>query len=106
MHLITDRGICSFGQSTNSSANGLVWIRSEQRSPTTLLESIIVRDYKYVTDSSLQHLSSCAPHLKFLDVIGTEVSKDGIEKFKLQKPECRVISNFGVFYESSLKSVL
>lgn len=106
MNLITDRGICSFGQSTNNSAHGLVWIRSEQRSPTTLLESLIVRDYKCVTDTSLQHLSSCAPHLKFLDVIGTEVTKDGVEKFKLQKPECRVISSFGIFLESSLKSVM
>lgn len=69
----------------------------ENRSPTTSLERIIVRDYKYVTDNSLQHLTSCAPHLKYLDVIGTDVTKAGIEKFKLEKPECHVISNFGVF---------
>lgn len=69
----------------------------EHRSPTTSLERIIVRDYKMVTDNSLQHLASCAPNLKFLDVVGTEVTKDGIEKFKLVKPDCRVESNFGAF---------
>lgn len=96
---ITDRGICSFGHSRNNANGGLVWIRTEQRSPMTQLESITVRDYKMVTDTSLQHLSSCAPRLKFLDVIGTEVTQDGIEKFKMQKPECRVVSNFGVSEE-------
>uniref|UniRef100_A0A336M1Z4 CSON010574 protein n=1 Tax=Culicoides sonorensis TaxID=179676 RepID=A0A336M1Z4_CULSO len=103
---ITDRGICSFGHSRNNANGGLIWIRTEQRSPTTQLESITVRDYKMVTDTSLQHLSSCAPHLKFLDVFGTEVTQDGIEKFKLVKPECRVVSSFGIFGESVLKSVL
>lgn len=72
-----------------------MWIRTEQRSPTTQLESITVRDYKMVTDVSLQHLSSCAPRLRFLDVMGTEVTRDGIEKFKLEKPECHVVSDFG-----------
>ncbi|XP_063704362.1 uncharacterized protein LOC134833834 [Culicoides brevitarsis] len=99
---ITDRGICSFGHSQDGARGGLVWIRMEPRSPTTQLESITVRDYKKVTDVALQHLSSCAPRLKFLDVIGTDVTEDGIEKFKLQKPECRVISNFGVAEEENL----
>lgn len=96
--LITDRGICSFGQSSAANpGHGLVWIRMEMRSPTTSLERIIVRNYKLVTDNSLQHLATCAPHLKFLDVYGTEVTKDGIEKFKLVKPDCMVVSNFGDF---------
>lgn len=88
--LISDRGICSYGVSP---LPNWVWIRAEARNPNNSLERLVVRNYKRVTDNSLRHLGACSPNLVFLDVCGTSVTMDGVEQFKLIKPNCVVLSD-------------
>lgn len=94
MALISDRGIQCFGIAKNNVQDNIVWIRAEERSPDTLIEKLVIRHYKLVTDISLRHLINCAPNLKLLDVTGTSVTLDGINAFKVAKPLCKVISDF------------
>lgn len=92
--LISDRGIQCFGLPKNNHHDGIIWIRAEMRSPDTLLEKIVIRHYKLVTDISLRHLANSAPNLKLLDVTGTSVTVDGVATFKAAKPNCVVLSDF------------
>lgn len=92
--LISDRGICSFGLPSHGVQDGVVWIRAEPRLADTFIERLVVRHYRLVTDTSLRHLAARAPNLRFLDVTGTSVTREGIESFKLEKPDCIVVSNF------------
>lgn len=91
LHLISDRGLCSFGMPRNNVQEGIVWIRAEQRPADTLLERITVRNYRAITDVTLRHLASCAPNLRYLDVTGTSVTASGISQFSAAKPNCEVI---------------
>lgn len=92
--LVSDRSLCSFGSPRNNVQEGVVWIGAFARSPDTLLERIVVRHYKLVTDVSLRHLAGCSPNLKLLDVTGTSVTQEGVEVFKAIKPDCTVLSDF------------
>lgn len=92
LHLISDRGLCSFGmQRNNNAAEGMVWIRAEIRPPDTLLERITVRNYRSITDVTLRHLASCAPNLQYLDVTGTSVTASGVKLFMASKPQCEIV---------------
>ena len=94
--LVSDRGICSFGLPRNNVQDGVVWIRAEARAPDTLIEKLVVRHYRLITDVSLRHLVGCSPRLKLLDVTGTSVTAEGVRIFKREKPNCTVLSNYDV----------
>ncbi|XP_065371901.1 uncharacterized protein LOC135963839 [Calliphora vicina] len=89
---ISDRGVCCFGRTRQPVQQGVVWIRFNNRPFENSFERFSVRDYKSVTDVSLQHLVQCSPRLIFLDVSGTSVTLDGLQRFKDLKPECKVVA--------------
>ncbi|XP_050071897.1 uncharacterized protein LOC126559766 [Anopheles maculipalpis] len=89
--LVSDRGICAYGVSRNEMAGALM--DEILHHNLTGLERLSIRNYKLVTDTSLDHLESAAPHLKLLDVTGTSVTAQGIRNFKLSRPSCVVISD-------------
>ncbi|XP_053658013.1 uncharacterized protein LOC128707091 [Anopheles marshallii] len=89
--LISDRGICAYGVSRNELAGALM--DDILRHNLTGLERLSIRNYKLVTDTSLDHLESAAPQLKLLDVTGTSVTAQGIRNFKLSRPRCVVMSD-------------
>lgn len=91
LHLISDRGMCSFGMPRNNVQEGIVWIRAEIRPADTPLERITVRNYRAITDVTLRHLASCAPNLQYLDVTGTSVTAAGVSQFIAAKPQCQVV---------------
>lgn len=91
LNLISDRGLCSFGMPRSNVQEGIVWIRAEMRPANTLLERIVVRNYRAITDVTLRHLASCAPKLQYLDVTGTSVTANGISQFIAAKPNCEVV---------------
>lgn len=91
---VTDRGMCSFGMPRRNVQENIIWIRAELRPADTLLERITVRNYADVTDVTLRHLALCAPNLRYLDVTGTSVTRNGIINFLKEKPDCQVISEF------------
>uniref|UniRef100_A0A182W7Z6 F-box domain-containing protein n=1 Tax=Anopheles minimus TaxID=112268 RepID=A0A182W7Z6_9DIPT len=89
--LVSDRGICAYGVSRNELAGALM--DEILNHNLTGLERLSIRNYKLVTDTSLDHLESAAPQLKLLDVTGTSVTAQGIRNFKLSRPGCVVISD-------------
>ncbi|KAM7359367.1 uncharacterized protein ACRADG_009077 isoform 1-T2 [Cochliomyia hominivorax] len=89
---ISDRGVCCFGRTRQPVQQGVIWIRFNNRPSENRFERFSVRDYKFVTDVSLQHLVQCSPHLVFLDVSGTSVTLEGLQRFKELKPECKVVA--------------
>lgn len=89
---ISDRGVCCFGRTREPVQHGVIWIRFNNRPIENRFERFSVRDYKSVTDTSLEHLVQCSPHLVFLDVSGTSVTMKGIRLFKELKPECKVVA--------------
>lgn len=90
---ISDRGICGFGSPRHPVQPGIVWIRADNRQNDHYLAKLVVRHYKRVTDTSLRHLALCSPNLVYLDLTGTSVTKEGIEKFKREIPGCLVIAD-------------
>lgn len=90
---ITDRGICAFGQARSNPQANVVWIRAEARSPDTLLERLVVRGYRSITDTALLHLVDCSPNLVYLDVSGTSVTSQGVRNFSAVKPNCLVVTS-------------
>lgn len=93
INLISDRGICSFGVSPNNVMPNWIWIRAEAKNPNTSIERLVVRNYRQVTDMSLQHLKTCAPKLVHLDVSGTSVTGAAVEQFRIERPDCVVVAD-------------
>ncbi|XP_058832426.1 uncharacterized protein LOC131690563 [Topomyia yanbarensis] len=91
--LVSDRGICAYGVSRQE-LGGAAFIREYFRPNMSSLERLLVRNYKLVTDTSLDHLESAAPNLKLLDVSGTSVTAEGVRNFKLARPNCTILSDF------------
>ncbi|TGZ49508.1 uncharacterized protein [Temnothorax longispinosus] len=101
--LISDRAICALGSDTcdrevvNSflAPQGMIILREDRRiSNNPNLKTLVVRNYPRVTNSSLIHLALNASRLEYLDVTGTSVTRDGIESFKSQKNNVKVVSSF------------
>ncbi|XP_012219174.1 uncharacterized protein [Linepithema humile] len=99
--LISDRAICALGSDTgdrkviNSSPQGMVILQEDRRicnNPN--LKTLVVRNYPRVTNSSLVHLALNASKLEYLDVTGTSVTREGVESFKSQKTNVKVVSSF------------
>ena len=79
---------------SNNVQEGVVWIRAEVRPAESPLERLVVRNYRGVTDVTLNHLVNSVPHLEYLDVTGTSVTHLGIQRFKTARPGCTVVSHF------------
>ncbi|KYQ53799.1 hypothetical protein ALC60_07282 [Trachymyrmex zeteki] len=101
--LISDRAICALGSDTcdrevvNSflAPQGMIILREDRRiSNNPNLKTLVVRNYPRVTNSSLIHLALNASRLEYLDVTGTSVTRDGVESFKSQKTNVKVVSSF------------
>ncbi|XP_055627398.1 uncharacterized protein LOC129769286 [Toxorhynchites rutilus septentrionalis] len=91
--LVSDRGICAYGVSRNE-IGVAAFIREYFRPNMSNLEKLLVRNYKLVTDTSLDHLESAAPNLKLLDVTGTSVTAEGVRNFRMARPNCTILSDF------------
>lgn len=91
-YLVSDRAIYSFGRAANPVQPDVVWIRNSNRSPTNRLERILLRNYTYITNYTLEHLVQCSPNLIYIDVSGTSVTLSGLRNFKNLKPHCEVIA--------------
>ncbi|KAL6443454.1 hypothetical protein ACFW04_002949 [Cataglyphis niger] len=99
--LISDRAICALGSDScdrkviNSSPQGMIILQENRRiSNNPNLKVLVVRNYPRVTNSSLVHLALNASKLEYLDVTGTSVTKNGIESFKSQKTNVKIVSSF------------
>ncbi|XP_076674761.1 uncharacterized protein LOC143372460 isoform X2 [Andrena cerasifolii] len=99
--LVTDRAICALGSDTSDrriihNPEGVIVIEEDKRVfNNPHLKTLVVRNYPHVTNSSLVHLALNAPSLEHLDVTGTSVTRQGVETFKSQKANVKIISSFG-----------
>nr|XP_034188671.1 uncharacterized protein LOC117608049 isoform X3 [Osmia lignaria] len=99
--LITDRAICALGIDTcdrkiiNNSAEGVIVVEDDKRIfNNPHLKTLVVRNYPYVTNSSLVHLALNASSLEYLDVSGTSVTRQGVETFKSRRSNVKIITSF------------
>ncbi|XP_017885998.1 uncharacterized protein LOC108628521 isoform X2 [Ceratina calcarata] len=99
--LITDRAICALGSDTcdrriiNNSAEGVIVVEDDKRIfNNPHLKTLVVRNYPHVTNSSLVHLALNASSLEHLDVSGTSVTKQGVDTFKSQRPNVKIVTSF------------
>ncbi|KAJ0184212.1 hypothetical protein K1T71_000635 [Dendrolimus kikuchii] len=97
---VTDYTVYRFGRSDNEQNLNYVQIGpnippnqifSGMRPNQSNLRVLSLTGYRNITNRSLLHLASAAPHLRLLDLRRTRVTQDGVEKFKSRKPECEVI---------------
>ncbi|XP_017792380.1 PREDICTED: uncharacterized protein LOC108574322 [Habropoda laboriosa] len=99
--LITDRAICALGSDTcdrriiNNSAEGVIVVEEDKRIfNNPHLKTLVVRNYPHVTNLSLVHLASNASSLEYLDVSGTSVTRQGVETFKSQRSNVKIVTSF------------
>lgn len=98
--LITDRAICALGSDTcdriiNNSAEEVIVVEGDKRIfNNPHLKTLVVRNYPHVTNSSLVHLALNASSLEHLDVSGTSVTRQGVETFKSQRPNVKIVTSF------------
>lgn len=90
---ITDRGICCFGRPQRPVEQGTIWVRIVNRPNENQFERLSIRHYRLVTDITLQHLVQCSPNLRYLDLTGTSVTREGVQVFKNSKPDCQIVAN-------------
>ena len=98
--LVTDRAICALGNDTSDrriihNPEGVIVIEEDKRVfNNPHLKTLVVRNYPHVTNSSLVHLALNAPSLEHLDVTGTSVTRQGVDTFKSQKANVKIVSSF------------
>lgn len=96
---ISDRGILAFGVPRQNLIGNLVFLGQQgQPDPNTYLEKLILRNFENITDTTLSHLETNAPKLVLLDIRGcTRISRDAIDRFKVIRSTCQLLSNFDYF---------
>ncbi|CAD0207012.1 unnamed protein product [Chrysodeixis includens] len=102
-HLVTDSAILRFGRADNDDINYVHIARvgdgsSEQgnRPDRSNLRVLSVTGYRNITNRSLQHLATAAPHLRMIDFSETSVTQAGVDMFKAIRPNCEVVfSEYG-----------
>ncbi|RVE47212.1 hypothetical protein evm_008180 [Chilo suppressalis] len=55
------------------------------------LRVLSVTGFRSITDRSLEHLATAAPHLRRIDFSESGVTQHGVENFKSLRPDCEVI---------------
>ncbi|KAG8282924.1 hypothetical protein J6590_025409 [Homalodisca vitripennis] len=63
------------------------------------LRVIQLLNYRTVTDTSLRHCASCLKGLQRIDVRGTACSQAGVIKFKSERPDVTIMSDFNLEVE-------
>ncbi|XP_014213796.1 uncharacterized protein LOC106643254 [Copidosoma floridanum] len=99
---VSDRSLCTLGLCSNENNEEIINLREEvqlvQGRARTLtnpkLKKLVVRNYAGVTNQTLLHFTVNGRELKYLDVTGTSVTKEGLQNFKLQRPDVTIISSF------------
>lgn len=61
--------------------------------PRLKIEKLAIRNYKEMTDTSLDRLAREAIFLKYLDVTGSGVTADGIERFRTLRPNVTLVND-------------
>ncbi|KAK2586450.1 hypothetical protein KPH14_010725 [Odynerus spinipes] len=89
--LISDRAIRAIGsidrKVIHTSPHGIIFLEEDnQIFNNPLLKTLVVRNYPQVTNSSLVYLAEHVLSLEHLDVTGTSVTREGVQKFKLKRP--------------------
>uniref|UniRef100_A0A1B6GBK3 F-box domain-containing protein n=1 Tax=Cuerna arida TaxID=1464854 RepID=A0A1B6GBK3_9HEMI len=64
------------------------------------LRVIQLLNYRTVTDTSLRHCASCLKGLQRIDVRGTSCSQAGVIKFKSERPDVTIMSDFNLEVEA------
>ncbi|KAJ8704842.1 hypothetical protein PYW08_012162 [Mythimna loreyi] len=98
-HLVSDSALLRFGRAENENVNYVHIGRngihhgseSGSRPDRSNLRILSVTGYRNITDRSLQHLVTAAPHLLHIDFSQTNVTPRGVELFRAIRPECEVI---------------
>ena len=98
-HLVSDSALLRFGRAINENVNYVHIGRhgihtgsdSGSRPDRSNLRILSVTGYRNITDRSLQHLVTAAPHLLHIDFTETSVTPRGVELFKAVRPDCDVI---------------
>ncbi|XP_052748341.1 ras guanine nucleotide exchange factor P isoform X2 [Galleria mellonella] len=61
------------------------------------LRELTINGYRNITDRSLVHLATAAPHLRRIDFRGTRVTQRGVDDFKSLRPDVEIV--FSEFVE-------
>ncbi|XP_028158676.1 uncharacterized protein LOC114351600 [Ostrinia furnacalis] len=95
--LVTDFAVRRFGRAEIEDINvvhigprvdgGEVGARPDRSN----LRILSITGFRNITDRSLAHLVSSAPHLRLIDFSRTRVSSQGVENFRCLRPDCQVI---------------
>lgn len=100
--LVSDLSVINFCPRLNPEENDhnetLFFIRicagpELKREEPCKLHTLTLRHFKGISDRSLLHLAK-VPSLRYLDVTGTSVSRVGVDRFMIVRPEVKLISNF------------
>lgn len=67
--------------------------RGKVACPRLKIEKLFVRNYKLMTDASLNQLARDATFLNYLDVSGSGVTANGIERFKSLRPNVTLVTS-------------
>lgn len=97
--LVTDASIRRFGRADGENINYVhigpqgpnVGAREPGARPNrSNLRVLSVIGFRLITDSSLVHLATAAPHLRVIDFSETGVTQQGVEAFKSLRPDVEV----------------
>ncbi|KAJ9600177.1 hypothetical protein L9F63_009511 [Diploptera punctata] len=93
--IISDTCVMSFVLNENEDERlGYIRIISSQGlNARPQLRTLVLRNYRMITDTSLQYLLRLSS-LRYLDVSGTSVTEDGVLQFILKRPEVNIVSDF------------
>ncbi|KAL1117029.1 hypothetical protein AAG570_004357, partial [Ranatra chinensis] len=59
--------------------------------PVCRLESLVIRGYPGVTDTTLTHVADHMTYIRYLDVTGSGVTQQGIAQFKKKRPQVTIV---------------
>ncbi|CAH1642703.1 unnamed protein product [Spodoptera littoralis] len=100
-HLVSDTAIERFGRAANENINYIHLGRFrgnpneippfDYRPDRANLRILSATGYRHITNRSLEHLATAAPHLLHVDFTDTAVTANGVEIFKAIRPNCEVI---------------
>ncbi|XP_022833996.1 uncharacterized protein LOC111361816 [Spodoptera litura] len=100
-HLVSDTAIERFGRAANENINYIHLGRFrgnpneippfDYRPDRANLRILSATGYRQITNRSLEHLATAAPHLLHVDFTDTAVTANGVEIFKAIRPNCEVI---------------
>lgn len=100
-HLVSDSTVLRFGRAENDNINYIHIGHSFHANDTGVrpdrsnLRVLSLTGYRNITDRSLEHLATAAPHLRHIDFSHSTVTSRGVGLFKAIQPNCEVVySNF------------